>query len=273
MIKFHASFGQDEMIQCRYYNYSSSVYACDLTIYNPKGLNNFTIINGIHMSGKSNALVKYIFRDQIFVTPTIPSVICKQFTNLERILLYPAKIQKLDKYSFSDCKKVIRIYLYNNEIHQIGENTFSNCQSLINLYLYNNRINQLDEKSFYGAASVQYLNLENNPIENFPKNIFRPLTGILRITAHSTNLTILHSESFGVHLNLSQLYLQNNKIEAFDERIIDKTAVNLIDMTNNLCANKSINDTTMMRDSMRLAMKTCFLNYENLTIGKIFLLH
>lgn len=268
VIKFHEIFGQDEMIQCRYYNQSSNVYTCDLTIYNPNGLNNFTVINGTHMTGKSNALVNRIYRDQIFVTPIVPSIICKQFTNLEGIYFYLAKIHKLDKYSFSDCKNLFYLYLYNNEITQIGEYTFSNCQNLIFVRLYNNKINQFAEKSFDGASKVQYLRLDNNPIQNFPKNIFKPLTSLIQLEAYSTNLTVLHSDSFGVHLKLTHLHLQKNQIDAFDERIIDKTAVNLIDMTNNICANKLINDTTMMRDSMRLALKKCFENYENLTIGK-----
>jgi len=268
VVKFCLIFGQDEMIQCRYYNYSGSVYSCDLTIYNPNGLNNFTVINGTHLTGKTDALVKYIFRDQIFVTPIVPSVICKQFTNLIEIYFRPAKIQKLDKYSFSDCKNVLYIGLYNNEITQIGQNTFSNCQSLTNLYLYNNKINQLDEKSFNGASKVVYLRLQNNPIQNFPKNIFKPLTSLVRLDASFTNLSVIHSDSFGIHLKLTRLYLQYNQIDAFDERLIDKTTVSLIDMTNNTCADKLINDTTIMRDSMRLALKTCFKNYENLTIGK-----
>jgi len=268
VVKFCLIFGQDEMMQCRYYNYSGSVYSCDLTIYNPNGLNNFTVINGTHLTGKTDALVKYIVRDQIFATPIVPSIICKQFTNLEGIYLYPAKIQKLDKYSFSDCKNVNSISLENNEITQIGQNTFSNCQSLTHVYLYNNKINQLDENSFIGASKVQYLYLNNNPIQNFPKNIFKPLTNLIHFYAYSTNLSVIHSDSFGIHQKLTQLYLQYNQIDAFDERLIDKTTVSLIDMTNNTCADKLINDSGLLRDSMRLALKTCFENYENLTIGK-----
>ncbi|KAL7043361.1 hypothetical protein ACKWTF_001467 [Chironomus riparius] len=267
LVKFNSIYGQDEMMQCRYYNHTSGLYSCDLTIYNPNGLNNFTAINGTHLSGKTDALVKSIFRDQIFVTPNIPSIICKQFQNLEYLNFPLAGIQKLDSSSFIDCKKITEIYLFSNQISQIGENTFENCQNLIYVYLHFNKIRQLNEKSFYGASKVKFLYLHYNPIQNFPKNIFNPLTNLVYLYAYSTNLTVIHSNSFGVHLKLTLIDLQNNQIDAFDERIIDKTTVSIIDMTNNTCANKKITDTTMLRGSMRLAMKTCFLNYENLTMG------
>ncbi|CAG9798389.1 unnamed protein product [Chironomus riparius] len=267
LVKLNSINGQDEMMQCRYYNHTNGLYSCDLTIYNPYGLNNFTAINGTHLSGKTDALVKYIFRDQIFVTPNIPSIICKQFQNLDYIDFQSSGIKKLDSSSFIDCKKITNIYLYNSQISQIGENTFKNCQNLIYIYLHFNKIRQLDEKSFNGASKVQHLYLNFNPIQNFPKNIFNPLTNLVNLHAYFTNLSVIHSNSFGVHLKLTGLYLHHNQIDAFDERIIDKTTVSIIDMTNNTCANKIINDTTMLRDSMRLAMKTCFLNYENLTMG------
>jgi len=248
LVKFCSIFGQDEMIQCRYFNWSSTIYACHLTIYNPYGLNNFTVVNGTHLSGKTNALVKYIFNDQIFVTPNIPTIICKQFQNLAFIAFGSTKIEKLDENSFSECKALSDIDLASNQISQIGENTFNR------------------------ASNVQFINFHNNPIKNFPKNVFKPLTNLIQLNSMVTNLSVIHSDSFGFHLNFKYLYLNNNQIDAFDERLIDKTAVSLIDMTDNICANKLVNDTTIARESMRLALKKCFQNYENLYRGmKIFI--
>ena len=111
LLNFYSAFSQNEAIRCAYFNYDSKTYACKLTIHNPNGLNNFAAIEGEHIFLKYNSNVQNIYRDQIFTTPTIPSVICSIFYNLEIINFNPGRIQKLDESLFRECKKVISIYI------------------------------------------------------------------------------------------------------------------------------------------------------------------
>lgn len=261
-------FSQDEFIMCNYIDISG-VYSCKLSIYNENHFNNFTEIKGTHLSGRSNDLVKRIYRDQMFITANIPTIMCKQFPNLELIELTPSKIQILDENSFFYCKKVVTITVHYNEITQVGPNTFSNCQSLTHLNINHNKISQLDEKSFVGATNLQVLIIHYNPIKEFPKNIFKPLTNLVQLAASAMELNVVHSDSFGFLLKMTNLHLQNNPIEAFDERIIDKTKVTFLDMRNTSCSNSVITDTSMLRESMRNAVKKCIENYSKLPIGKI----
>ena len=73
------------------------------------------------------------------------------------------------------------------------------------------------------------------------------------------------------HSGLTDIYLQNNEIDGFQEKIIENTKVQTLNMANNLCASESIYDTSTARDVMRTVLKTCFDNYDMTVIGKNYL--
>ncbi|XP_070505241.1 serine protease gd-like [Chironomus tepperi] len=74
---------------------------------------------------------------------------------------------------------------------------------------------------------------------------------------YSNKLTIIDAASFGVHKNLKLIYLHNNKISQIDEKFIDNTAVNWINMEGNMCSNKELGGI----ERIKASLKTCFENY------------
>ncbi|CAG9798479.1 unnamed protein product [Chironomus riparius] len=284
-------YGQNEAAICtKFWNNSYYGYTCDLTIINPNGLNNFNEISGQHLNGKSNEDVFYIYSYNSGANSTnIPSVICQQFPNLDRIQIQRFGIRAVDDYSFSNCKKIQYIYINENYISQIHENSFQNNPDLLRLSLqYNqiavlpeklfinlnklqmldlgqNRISTLPTTAFNTLISLDFLLLNNNLLTNLPANVFNALKNMTMIYLDSNKLDVIHAFPFGVLPKLKTANLHSNKIYAIDEKFIDNTSINLINMPGNICADKRIEDLTT-RYVLRRELKQCFDNYK-ITFG------
>jgi len=57
---------------------------------------------------------------------------------------------------------------------------------------------------------------------------------------------------------LTIIDLSDNKINAIDERLIDNSAVNVLNMNYNICSKENIQE----RDQMKQKLKKCFENYR-----------
>lgn len=242
---FQLVTSQNEYVMC-YYDYLSEYlgYTCNLRIYNPNGLNNFIEINGTHMAGMTNNDVKVISEAHGSVSKNFPSIICSQFKNIQYILMAGTQIQRLDDYSFESCKNVTQINFFRSNITQLSEKTFESNENLVELQL------------------------DGNMLEELPPNIFSPLKNLGLLSMRSNNLKFISSDAFSLHQKLEALDFSYNQIYAVDEKFIDNTAVALIIMEGNLCANSLIFDDTPSRSELRAALRTCFENYENMMIGQ-----
>jgi len=293
MVNVYIICGQNELISCEYHAISSG-YTCNLKITNPNGFNNFTAINGTHLTGMADNDVKIIISNSQSNTLNVPSIICEKFKNAETINLYLSKIRRIDDYSFEKCKKLLYLELISNLITVIDEDAFEENVNLQKLYIGLNPITDLPEdlfeplknltvlsfsrseisilrpEWFEPLGNLKTLSIYENPIEIFPKKIFEPLKNLSVLYSYKCNLKEIHSDSFGVHPYLKTISFHLNQIDAIDERIIDNTNVTNFYMTMNLCADVNITDTSASRESMRTALKTCFENYEELYPGKIF---
>ncbi|KAL7043522.1 hypothetical protein ACKWTF_001552 [Chironomus riparius] len=81
-------------------------YSCNLKIQNPNELNNFTVINGKHLEGKTNDNVEYISCYYPSKSKNWPAIICEKFINTTRIDIDTVGIENLDRNSFPNCKKL-----------------------------------------------------------------------------------------------------------------------------------------------------------------------
>jgi len=311
-VNFHACYCQ--VLSC-VYRIDGYGYTCFLTIQNPNGLNNFTRINGTHLTGKSNNDVRHIYDGYGSNTTNIPSIICETFQFATTIVLQSIGIQIVDEYSFKNCKNALflslvsnkitkvdeksfsenlelqGLYLYNNELTTLPENVFTNQQKLDILRIDLNKITDLPENIFHSLTNLTRLDMDNNQIKNLgsewfknlhklnilylysnqieelPKNVFRSLKELNAIRLYNNKFKVVHSDSFGISPNLTEVYFGNNQINAIDERFIDNTGVEWLQMYGNLCANTDIFDSSESRESMRNKLQTCFNNYKALYPG------
>jgi len=246
--------GQNEVLRCAYSMNLLRGYRCDLTIINPNGLNNFTRIDGTHLFLRTDRDVRYVSSSSESQTLNIPSIICGQFLNTLTFELYGMGVQRIDEYSFSNCKnltyldlrdnKIQHIHensfienleltfllLWFNEITEIAENSLTNQHKLEVLDFESNQISNISENTFKSLVSLRLLYLENNLIEELPKNTFSELTNLLTIGIDNNNLKIIHADSFGILPNLKAVNLFNNQIDAIDEKFIDNTGVGSINL-------------------------------------------
>ena len=311
-VNFDPSFGQE--ISCEYRIESSFGYLCIISIENPNGLNNFTEIKGTHLAGKNDDDVRYIY-GYAQSSLNIPSIICDKFKFITRISLSSSGIEKIDEYSFKNCKnlrslgidtnnitkvdeksfiqnlELQTLFMNSNPLSELPENVFANQHKLNNLVLYSNEFSDLPKNIFKSLINLNELwfrqnqlkslrvewfeNLENiktlyleaNQIEELPKNVFSSLKNLREIQLGNNTLKVIHSDSFGVLPNLTNVFIGNNQINAIDERFVDNTGVELLDMRGNLCANFIIYDSSSSKYQIRNALQTCFDNYKALFPG------
>ena len=121
-----------------------------------------------------------------------------------------------------------------------------------------NSIEILNLAWFENLQYLEFLNLAFNKISNLPKNIFDVLINLSEIWLAGNKLKIIHSDSFGNNLELAKIDLRANMIRAVDEKLIDYTGVNKIDMKGNVCSQEEING----RNELMEKLQRCFKNYR-----------
>lgn len=86
---------QQPSVSCQYFIDFMNQYTCDLTLINPNGINNFTQINGTHMTGRTNLDVLVVRGNPVSRTLIIPSIICETFSNLREIEIHDNYMQRI----------------------------------------------------------------------------------------------------------------------------------------------------------------------------------
>ena len=309
--------GQDEFVNC-YFTVGSQGYACDLTLYNPTGLDNFTEINGTHLAGRSDEDVKNVYAGYGTNTSNVPSIICDRLVNVEAFYYQSIGAQRIDEGSFRGCKKMTFLEISYNKIAEIHENSFKENTELKTLKIWSNQLTILPEKLFESQTKLEELGLETNKIYDLPDNIFKPLTNLkdLRLNFNqitsikpvwfetlvnlnflylfnnqissipeiafsslknlttlwldNNRLQVIHSNSFGILPKLLTLTVFNNRIMAIDERFVDNTGINYIQMVGNVCTSKVVYDNSAERLEMRADLRVCFENFEELMTGEFY---
>lgn len=211
IIRNQGSYSQ--ALSCNYHNNSGFGYICELTIYNPNGFNNFTEINGTHLTGMTDSNVRFISSTWESDSINIPSIICEIFKNVTRIELISMGIKKIDEYSFKSCRNLIFLNLKENWISTIDEKSFSENTVLQTLYLLHNQLTSLPENLFSNQQNLQILWFDNNQISNPPKNVFDPLINLLELDWRRNQVKNITIEWFVKLENLKRLLLYSNEIE------------------------------------------------------------
>jgi len=192
--------------------------------------------------------------------------------NLELLTLdfYINQLSELSEDVFINQQKLTRLSLSANKLSDLPKNIFNSLQSLTILILEFNQFKNIRIEWFLPLGNLKSLWLDYNQIEELPRNIFIPLKNLNMINLNENKFKVIQSDPFRGVANLKEIRIENNKIEAIDESFIDNTGVQRLQIGNNLCVSRNIFDNSTSRMSMRLALQTCFENFEDLLPGKIF---
>jgi Leucine-rich repeat (LRR) protein len=256
----HSINGQT--LSCVYSNNSSYGYRCSLTLQNPNGLNNFTSINGTHLTGMTNSDVKYITRSS-GTTTNIPSIICDKFTNLIRSELGSYGIKTIDEKAFKNCKKLQHLSLNNNKITKIDENAFVENLELLYITFNVNQLTEVPENLFKNQQKLTELRLCASPLPDLPKNIFSSLQKLTTLHLENNKLKDLQIEWFLPLVNVQKMQLEGNLIEELPRNVfMSMTKLNTLTIYNN-------NLTVIRSDSFRDVNNLKTIDFKNNKIDAI----
>ncbi|KAL7043527.1 hypothetical protein ACKWTF_001557 [Chironomus riparius] len=188
---------------------------------------------------------------------------------LENIELWSNQLTTLPGNLFINQQKLQNLAIDSNRIVNLPNNIFKSLKSLKTINLSENRIPALNPAWFETLDNLENLYLHFNQIEDLPVGIFTHMSKLTQFSIYSNRLRVIHSHSFGLHPTLQFAWLQMNQIEAIDEKFILNTSVSEISMNFNVCAHGTIVDNTFSRVIMRIALRTCFENYEKLMTGPL----
>ncbi|XP_070501610.1 uncharacterized protein [Chironomus tepperi] len=216
--------------------------------------NHITALPENLFSSKKNLKILNLQQNQI---EYLPSNIFNSLTELHELVLNNNKLQLIDTKWFRNLSSLKKLVLGENQIAEIPDKSFEFMTNLEELHLHKNRIKLLNPNSFVGLHNLKILGLHSNEITDLPHNSFEPLKNLERLSLISNSLAIIDAASFGVHKNLVDIYLGSNRIDQIDEKFINNTAVNRMDMRNNICSNEVLRGT-----KIKVGLKTCFENYK-----------
>jgi len=225
-------YSQNEAIYCEF----SGNYTCAISVYNPNGFNNFTTINGTHLTGKNDENVLNVYSFAASNTKNIPSIICEKFINIQKIELNQNGIRTINEYSFKNCQKLYYLDLKFNKISEIDEKSFNNNLMLQYLYMYDNQLTNIPENLFLNLENLSILRLNGNNITDLPADIFKPLKKLVDLSFSRNKISKLRMEWFEKLEKLNFLWIYKNLIEDFQQNIFAplKSLTNLYSGTNNL---------------------------------------
>jgi len=206
-----ATIGQD--MNCEYEDTSDfgdenkKTFTCRLRINNLNGFDDFERIPGNH-DDDVNAIEKSIGQTSI-----IPSLLCKQFTNLEILSLAEKKIEIVGRHALENCRNLGALYLSNNKIREIHRDAFEGPRGLRFLDLEGNQLEHLPDGLFRTLSSLEWLSISNNPFHELPDDIFKSLTSLQYLYISNCDIVDIKIDWFSSTPRLLYLEMSHNKID------------------------------------------------------------
>ncbi|CAG9811340.1 unnamed protein product [Chironomus riparius] len=205
------TFGQE--INCEYEDTSDfgdenkKTFTCRLRIYNPSGFDDFEKIPGNH-DDDVNAIEKSTGHTSI-----IPSVLCKQFRNLEILSLAEKEIKIVSREAMENCRNLGALYLSNNKIREIHRDAFEGPRGLRFLDLEGNQIEQLSDGLFRSLSKLEWLSISNNPLHELPENIFKSMAALQYLYISNCDIVDIKLDWFSSIPRLIYLEMSHNRID------------------------------------------------------------
>jgi len=169
-------------------------------------------------------------------TVNVPSIICRQFSNIKELIVILSQVQVVSQSSFAGCFALETLKIYYNSILDLPTYTFINNPLLSFVDIAYNRIARLQPGAFRGTSlktlsiddnqlttfdgswladvseSLMSLNLRNNLINTLPSQAFVPLRNLEFLDLDSNQLSDIPPDVFNGLRNLQDLFLYRNRL-------------------------------------------------------------
>lgn len=100
------------------------------------------------------------------ITRIVPTIICRQFENLNMLLITTSRLTFINSNSFEGCNNLEILLLNFNHITEIPDGTFSSTPRLAVMQIVSNGIERIGNSAFVGS-SLQFLDLSDNNLREF----------------------------------------------------------------------------------------------------------
>lgn len=231
---------------CNFYEHSERGYTCGLTAtvtFNHQE-NVDVIIEGTHLTGKSDDDVVFIIPENALLDFLPPSII-RKFKNFEQVDFSNVGLKLLPAQTLNLAVKLRNIYLQDNHISALPENAFNKTQAnyielrnnvisdlawnafagLTNLdflQLHRNKIHgSLDSRMFQDLINIRTIHLSFNQITDIPVDTFKNCAKLEYISLGSNRIYSLKSEPFKPLVSLTKLHLYDNGIRYIERNFFD----------------------------------------------------
>jgi Leucine-rich repeat (LRR) protein len=217
----------------------------------------------------------------------VPSVICRQFANLEQLWVVFSQVTTLSSAAFASCTGLTdlslslnslafipghilpatlrTINLEMNAISDMDVNVFSGLQ-LTRLHVGMNSLRLLRPQWFATSfASMTEIHAASNQLMTIPEHTFVQFQGLRVLDVSGNGLVTINSRSFQNSLTtLERFTAVNNRISSIDPGFYSR-AVNLthLYLNNNLCVSQNFVDVMNDRNGVRVQLLGCFDNFNN----------
>lgn len=279
---FIAKFTIGEDIHCEYEDTSDygsearKTFSCRLYINNPTGFDDFDRIPGNH-DNEVNAIEK-----STGLTTVIPSILCKQFENLEILSLAEKGIELLTRKALENCINLGAIYLSKNKIRNIHRDAFAATTALRFLDLDENQLSELPEDVFASLKSLEWLTISENPLHELPPGLFNSLSSLQYLYLSNCGIVDVKPEWFKSTKKLLYLEISENKIDELPTAIFEPlTELRHLLMSNNqltvldsnlfdISSIKNLKSLTFNGNSIEAIDREIFNAAENLRIARFY---
>lgn len=162
------------------------------------------------LSASDTSKVKRVEIDNSTI-PTVTSIICETFPNLEIIKMESLSIERIAENAFYDCPKLSEIYLGDNRLSKLGKLTFSKNLELKTISLYGNELKHFDNELFLNLENLNDLKLSVNELREIPIKVLKNLKRLQKLSLHHNRLLDLDAKELVKELpNLEQIAIRDN---------------------------------------------------------------
>lgn len=234
-----------------------------MTIFNPYGeIEDMTISGDLPVGLNFQHVREVIVTSR--VTRNLPATICRQFVNLQSILMSSVMLRTLN---VDECPNLTSLEILNNLITTIDVDTFANTRILHTINFSSSRISSISAGSFNGLSnSLQNLLIGNNDLsdDSLELGAFDNLNQLQLIDLAMNEISVIDSRVFGSSLNtLVMADFSRNLMFAIDPLWFDNAPQLMsLSMGGNICANQMFNQILMNREQVRSQLERCFEMFE-----------
>lgn len=230
-----AASGSCEYINDSYY-YG---YSCQLKVENLTNEDEISNISGNHSDFRDDDAVETV-QGYLVPIPVIPTILCRQFKNLKKIIFTSGGFETITENSFSECKNLQTLTLFSYALRNISNHALANNKNLEEFHIWASQLAHIDESLFKGLQKLREVTLSNNLLLTIPDGLFdetprvetlslawnqlTEISGSILSLKHLKSLNIddnrvqrVTAETLGSFPDLASLRMSGNQLEKLDD--------------------------------------------------------